>query len=338
MSEMSGDSQTIIDHQADEDLESLFKTAKELIDEITSAQKRMEDEDNTMMITTPDQADNNTNMAEEYDDQEDQERLLEFERKYFPYLTKENLLLLLKTYKKIVAVVNQKKKRRSRANEIEINLERRLSLDDSEEAKSEMLYSGIKRIFSRSSSQTNLAKEADAEVNTSIESNRDEDDEDLAKHLIVTNLPVELFSDSNLRTQFETLILSLDARSKLFYFKPLRRCQIECEDFISALIIKFELDDYFFFNANLKIFVTKPIVIKNSRPFLEPPKNEKTFLISPPASPPVGWEQEFEEPPVVNYELIAAIAKLNPRNSHHTFSLFIYLTYCFIYCQMNHAS
>lgn len=263
-----------------EELESLFKTAKELIDEITSAQKRMEDEEEEMMkveattaeTTTTTGDEDNIKMSDEED--EEHERLLDFERRFFPYLTKENLLLLLKTYKKIVALMSQKKKRdRTRRSsggspnddEFVVNLERHLSLDDDheEEAKSEMLYSGIKRIFSRSSSQTNLAKEAtdDNEMNnTSL----NENDDDLAKHLIVTNLPTELFSDSNVRAQFETLVLSLDARSKLFYFKPLKRCQIECDDFISALIIKFELDDYFFFNANLKVFVTKVRICKST--------------------------------------------------------------------------
>jgi len=46
---------------------------------------------------------------------------------------------------------------------------------------------------------------------------------------------------------------------------------------------------------------------------LRPPAIEKNFLISPPGSPPVGWEQVVEEPPNVTPladDLIAALRKL----------------------------
>ncbi len=66
-------------------------------------------------------------------------------------------------------------------------------------------------------------------------------------------------------------------------------------------------------NLNFFIFKFKPIKLKNSRATLQPPENDKAFLISPPSSPPVGWEQVHEDPPVVNLELLAALSKLNPR-------------------------
>lgn len=42
---------------------------------------------------------------------------------------------------------------------------------------------------------------------------------------------------------------------------------------------------------------------------LQPPPLEKQFLISPPCSPPVGWEQTKEMAPVVcNFDLMARLA------------------------------
>lgn len=47
--------------------------------------------------------------------------------------------------------------------------------------------------------------------------------------------------------------------------------------------------------------------------FLQPPQHEKNFLISPPGSPPVGWEQVREDPPNATplaEDLIHALRKL----------------------------
>lgn len=44
--------------------------------------------------------------------------------------------------------------------------------------------------------------------------------------------------------------------------------------------------------------------------YLKLPALEKQFLISPPASPPVGWEQAKESEPVVNFELLSRLASL----------------------------
>jgi len=53
--------------------------------------------------------------------------------------------------------------------------------------------------------------------------------------------------------------------------------------------------------------------------YLEPPERDKQFLISPPASPPVGWEVIGEREPAINYDLINAIARMGPGRCTLTF-------------------
>jgi calcipressin-2 len=55
--------------------------------------------------------------------------------------------------------------------------------------------------------------------------------------------------------------------------------------------------------------------------YLQPPPIEKNFLISPPGSPPVGWEQVKEDPPnstPLAADLITALKKLQV---HHNSGL-----------------
>jgi hypothetical protein len=139
---------------------------------------------------------------------------------------------------------------------------------------------------------------------------------DLPNNIIVTSLPIELFKNDEFKVEFEKKFKSIDANCKFSYLRVFRRCSVQFENPISAYIARFELNNYLMMNNyRLRVYLTKPIKLKNTRRNLEPPENEKSFLISPPSSPPIGWEQSHEDPPnthVVNLDLLAALTKLNP--------------------------
>ena len=156
-------------------------------------------------------------------------------------------------------------------------------------------------------------------------------DVELPHDLIVTGLPGQLFVDAESKREFEALFRQVDDECTFGYLRLFKRCCVRYECAASALLARFELDAIstlkhsFKMSANgdsdgdnqqpqqrIRMFLARPIRPKNTRPFLQAPKSDKMFLISPPSSPPVGWEQQLEDPPVVNLELLSALSKLNP--------------------------
>lgn len=137
--------------------------------------------------------------------------------------------------------------------------------------------------------------------------------EGLPTNLIVTSVTSEVFSNNEVRSQFENLFLEIDETCKFCHLRIFKRCTIQFSNPIAAILARIQLNNKTFCGESLKMFLSNPIKLKNSRQFLEAPKNEKSFLISPPSSPPVGWVQIVEDPPVVNLELLATLStKLNP--------------------------
>ncbi|XP_019610484.2 calcipressin-1 [Rhinolophus sinicus] len=60
----------------------------------------------------------------------------------------------------------------------------------------------------------------------------------------------------------------------------------------------------------MKLYFAQTLHIGSSHLALLNP--DKQFLISPPASPPVGWKQVEDATPAINYDLVYAISKLGP--------------------------
>ncbi|XP_071542743.1 calcipressin-1 isoform X2 [Panulirus ornatus] len=133
--------------------------------------------------------------------------------------------------------------------------------------------------------------------------------------IIVTNLLINTFDDPEERVIFESLFLDIDETATFQYFKSFRRVRVNFNSPEETAKARDKLHMTEFRGEIIKCYFTQPIVLGGNReggPHLQPPKREKQFLISPPASPPVGWEPVEEAEPVINYDLIAAVANLAP--------------------------
>merc|ERR1711953_833093 len=153
--------------------------------------------------------------------------------------------------------------------------------------------------------------------NINIEDDNSGEEEEPCKSLIVTNVNSEVFVDEMVKSEFEAEFLAFDKTAAFYYIRTFRRVRIDFSSTNQAAAARSSLD--------MKVLGVNPIhcyfikVYGPSDPeeaFLQPPPREKQFLISPPCSPPVGWEQPREGNPVVDYDLLAAIAELAPGEDH----------------------
>uniref|UniRef100_A0AAZ3PA97 Regulator of calcineurin 1 n=1 Tax=Oncorhynchus tshawytscha TaxID=74940 RepID=A0AAZ3PA97_ONCTS len=112
------------------------------------------------------------------------------------------------------------------------------------------------------------------------------------------------------RASFESLFRSFDPDVNFQFFKSFRRVRINFSDALAAAEARLRLHKSDFNGKEMRLYFAQSVLIGSPR--LEPPKPDKQFLISPPASPPVGWQQAPDAVPVINYDLLCAISKLGP--------------------------
>ncbi|KPP62588.1 calcipressin-1-like, partial [Scleropages formosus] len=128
--------------------------------------------------------------------------------------------------------------------------------------------------------------------------------------LIASLADRDLFNRLEVRASFEALFRSFDSDTTFQYFKSFRRVRISFSDALAAAEARMRLHKSEFNGKEMRLYFAQSVHIGSPR--LEPPKPDKQFLISPPASPPVGWEQVQDATPVINYDLLCAISKLGP--------------------------
>ncbi|XP_028847160.1 calcipressin-1a isoform X1 [Denticeps clupeoides] len=133
---------------------------------------------------------------------------------------------------------------------------------------------------------------------------------DLPDAVVACRVAGEVFVCRSIKASFEELFRSYDREATFQFFKSFRRVRINFSDALAAAEARARLHKSEFNGKELRLYFAQSVHIGSPR--LEPPKPDKQFLLSPPPSPPVGWEQRQDATPVINYDLLCAIAKLGP--------------------------
>ncbi|XP_076838517.1 calcipressin-1 isoform X2 [Brachyhypopomus gauderio] len=136
--------------------------------------------------------------------------------------------------------------------------------------------------------------------------------------LIACKVPEDVFNDTRLKDEFEGLFRPFDAGVSFQFFKSFRRVRINFTDALAASEARVNLHKSNFNGKEMRLYFAQSVHIGSPR--LEPPKPDKQFLISPPASPPVGWEPSQDATPVINYDLLCAVSKLGPGEQYELHS------------------
>lgn len=142
--------------------------------------------------------------------------------------------------------------------------------------------------------------------------------EDLPTSLIVTNMEPGVFSNMELRREFEAVFRTFDENATFQYLKSFRRVRVNFTSPQAAAEARIRCHEVKFGENRLACYFAQHVDKENNNddPHLQPPLPYKQFLISPPASPPVGWEPVEEAEPTINYDILSALANLAPGETH----------------------
>lgn len=140
--------------------------------------------------------------------------------------------------------------------------------------------------------------------------------DDLPTSVIVTNIHSEVFTNDQMKAEMEDLFRTFSESATFQWLRSFRRLRVNYDNAVAAANARIKLHQYEFNKKTvISCYFAQPVT-PVSHKNLQPPAPVKQFLISPPASPPAGWEPREENEPLVNHDLLAALASLTPGESH----------------------
>ncbi|XP_071490952.1 calcipressin-1-like [Diadema antillarum] len=139
---------------------------------------------------------------------------------------------------------------------------------------------------------------------------------ELPTALIATNVHERVFAHEEERVNFERMCLEFGENATFHYLPSFRRIRVTYNTPDEAVRARIALHSKEMCGSSVNFYFVQAKLFGESNPSLEPPEPVKQFLISPPASPPVGWEPVPESEPVIDYDLLAALANLAPGETH----------------------
>lgn len=117
------------------------------------------------------------------------------------------------------------------------------------------------------------------------------------------------------KKEMEDLFRNFDDDVTFQWLRSFKRLRVNFQTALAAASARIQLHQYKINESVITCYFAQPVTpVKNSN--LQPPAPFKQFLISPPASPPLDWEPRPESEPLINHDLLAALATLAPGSSH----------------------